>query len=112
MKRRVITASKDNMLSTSGFSFDFTYQGDYDSGAIENVIYDTFEDQLGLEVVGIDFHSVDYSNVPEFSDQDISQCGVDFKHTRSYSEGAIIGAIDAGLASLGYELIGYDFYSL
>nr|DAJ50996.1 MAG TPA: hypothetical protein [Caudoviricetes sp.] len=112
MKRRIVTASKGNTPSTSGFSFDFTYQNDYDFKAIENVIYSTFEDQLGLEVVGVDFRSVDYSHVPEFADQNVSQCGVDFKHTGSYSEGAITGAIDAGLASLGYELIGYDFYSL
>lgn len=112
MKRRIVAASKGNMPLISGFSFDFTYQNDYDFKAVENVIHSTFEDQLGLQVVGVDFHSVDYSCVPEFADQNVSQCGVDFKHRGRYSEGAITGAIDAGLASLGYELIGYDFYSL
>lgn len=98
--------------AASGFSFDFIWEDDYDAQEIESVIYRVFQDDFNLEVFGIDFHSVDYEDIKEYSGENISQCGVDFAWEDDYPDGDIVNAVAAELQPLGYTLIGYDFYSL
>ena len=109
MKRYIRANSVQN---TSQLSFDFQYDGNYNEQEIESLIYDVLEHNMNLEILGIDFHSVDYEDIREFDGQDISQCTVDFRWLNDYPEESIVNSIDKGLASLGYNLIGYDFYSL
>lgn len=97
----------------SSYSFDFSYDEDYDMDEIEGMIYRIMEDEFGFEVIGgIDFRSVDYSNYPEFDGIDISQCGFDFSYISDYSDKEIDKAIAEGLVSLGYTMIGSEFYSI
>lgn len=96
----------------SGFSFDFIWKDDYDAQEIESVIYRVFQDDFNLEVLGIDFHSVDYGDIKEYAGENISQCGVDFAWEVDYPDGDIVNAVAEALQPLGYTLIGYDFYSL
>lgn len=96
----------------SGFSFDFIWKDDYDAQEIESVIYRVFQDDFNLEVLGIDFHSVDYEDIKEYAGENISQCGVDFAWEVDYPDGDIVNAVAEALQPLGYTLIGYDFYSL
>lgn len=97
---------------TSGFSFDFVWDADYDAQEIESAIFKVFEDEFNLEVKGIDFHSVNYADINAYAGMNVSQCGVNFLHDGDYPADDITTALDEELTSLGYELIGYDFYSL
>lgn len=109
-----VTSGKDITASssaTSGCSFDFTWEDDYDMQEIESAVVRAFESQ-GLDVIGTDFYSVDYSMYPGYDDYNISQCGVDFTWTDDYDSSALQEAIESEMAALGHEVIGMDFYSL
>lgn len=97
---------------TTGFSFDFTWKDDYDAQEIESVIYRVFQDDFNLEVLAIDFYSVDYDDIKEYAGKNISQCGVDFAWKDNYPDEDIAEAIAEALQPLGYTLIGYDFYTI
>lgn len=107
MKRVVSTET-----ITSGFSFDFVWEDGYDQEAIENAIYTVFEDMFDCEVIGIDFHSVDYSGYPEYNDKFVSQCSLDFRWSDDYDDKGIADAMKEEIAPAGYDMIGYEFYSL
>ena len=107
--RGTVTGSTQEV---SGFSFDFIWKDDYDAQEIESVIYRVFQDDFNLEVLGIDFHSVDYEDIKEYAGENISQCGVDFAWEVDYPDGDIVNAVAEALQTLGYTLIRYDFYSL
>lgn len=109
MKRYV---KSDSAQNTSQLSFDFQYDENYNEQEIQSLIYDVLEHTMNLEILGIDFHPVDYGDIREFDGQDISQCTVDFSWINDYPGESIVNSIDEGLTSLGYTLIGYDFYSL
>lgn len=96
----------------SQFSFDFSYEDDYDSSSIENALSSVFEDKYGFEILGVDFRSVDYSMYSEYADVNTSQCGVDFKWTQDYNDKAILRDVESALDSLRYPLIGCDFNSV
>lgn len=103
----------------SGCSFDFIWNldtGDYEPSEVEDDVVHAFEAMnIGCEVVGIDFESVDYSNFSDYSDLNdmISQCSIDFKWWGdSYDSKQIEQALTESLAADGYQLIGIDFYSL
>lgn len=101
-----------NSQVQSGFSFDFIWEGaDYDNAAIKDTIEDIF-DRLGLYVLGIDFESVDYSMYPEYADKNVSQCQVTFEWVNDYDDSEIIEMTEQRLATLGYEVIGTDFYTI
>ena len=117
MKRWIKSATEPNLQNsqervTSEFTFDFIYQEDYDSDEIESALYSIFEEDLNLEISGIDFHSVDYEDVREFDGNDISQCSVDFLHEGNYEESEICDRVFEELKLLGYEVIGYDFAAM
>lgn len=97
---------------TTGFSFDFTWKDDYDAQEIESVIYRVFQDDFNLEVLAIDFYSVDYDDIKEYAGKNISQCGVDFAWKDNYPDEDIAEAVAEALQPLGYTLIGYDFYTI
>lgn len=98
--------------AASGFSFDFVWDVDYNAQDIQAAIFKVFEDEFNLEVKGIDFRSVDYEDIKEYAGMNVSQCGVDFVHYGDYPADDITTVLDEELTSLGYELIGFDFYSL
>lgn len=101
-----------NSQVQSGFSFDFIWEGaDYDNAAIKDTVEDIF-DRLGLYVLGIDFESVDYSMYPEYADKNVSQCQVTFEWVNDYDDSEIIEMTEQRLATLGYEVIGTDFYTI
>lgn len=95
----------------SGYSFDFIHDGNYNEKAIREVIEDSF-DRMALELVGMDFESVDYSSYPDYADKCVSQCQVTFGWEGDYDGNAITDMIEQRLAQLGYEVIGNDFYSI
>lgn len=95
----------------SGFSFDFVHDGDYDEKAIEDVIENVF-DGLGLSVLGVSFEHVDYSDYPEYDDENVSQCQVNFDWETDYPQETITKMIEQRISELGYEVIGSDFYTI
>ena len=96
----------------SQFSFDFIYDGSYNEHKIEMIVNQVIEDKLGYEVNGIDFHSVDYSTVPDYADSDVCQCSVDFNHPDDYKDRIITTEIEDKMNAAGYEVIGSDFYAM
>lgn len=109
IKRPVIASVSNN---TSQLFFDFIYGDEYSQEQIESVIYSVLEGTFNLDVLGIDFRSVNYEGIKEFAGQNISQCGVDFAWSGDYDGDAIVEALSEELDALRYELIGSDFNSL
>lgn len=101
--KRYIKASYGE--ETSGFSFDFTFNGDYDANAIKSAVRNAFK-KFGCYVTAIDFYSVDYDSY-----DDVAQCGVDFEWSGDYSGDDIEREISSSMRSLGYRVIGNpEFY--
>lgn len=109
-KKRNIYSSEEIM---SQLSFDFAHDGYYSEADINSIIEDALAD-AGAEFVASSFDSVDYSNVPEWRDADISQVSADFTwyDDADYNADSITRSIEEGLTDLGYELVGIDFRSL
>ena len=112
--KRYIKATEE--LRTVGCSFDFINDGEYDYRELERAIEDAVQ-ELGYDTYGVDFRDVDYSNVPEYRDEIITQGGVDITSVedpgmQNYIEEDIKNAISTALDRFGYELIGIDFYSV
>lgn len=97
----------------SSCSFDFVYVSkDYENAYrtltdIANVTCQEF----GLEFIGSDIDSVDYSNYPEYADEEVGQFRFDFMSTESYPAEDLIDMIDEKAQRIGYQIIGYDFYT-
>lgn len=107
--KRMIKASH---MVTSGVSFDFVWDDDYDGQAISTAMEQAF-DELGLEMKGIDFYSVDYSMYPEYADKNVSQCGIDFDWEDDYDQDEVSTHIHEVMQFLGYEIAGEpDFYTI
>lgn len=111
--RKPVTASINQKdIVTSQCSFDFLYDTDYDEELVELAVEKAFEDTLGHEIEGIDIHSVDYSDIPEYADSDVSQCTVDFNHLGDYDSTAIVSALGDEMSQYDYSVIGVDFYAV
>lgn len=108
---KVASSTITSSSSSSGVSFDFIHDGDYDENTIENLLSAAFEN-LGLEITGIDFRSVDYSMYPEYAGCIVSQCGVDFSWVEDYNQKAVSDTIESVMSELGYEVTGTDFYTI
>lgn len=112
MKRYIKSATTSD-LYTTGISFDFISEGKiYPETKIKHDLTQALND-LGYDVLGVDFRDVDYSNYSDYANQNdnISQCGIDFTHFGEYSENQLTETIDLVLSEWGCELIGIDFYS-
>ena len=103
MKRYIRSAFE---MHTSGCSFDFDLGTTYDAKYVEDCVTDIFAD-MGLEVIGIDFRSVDYPRNKKYS-----QCGVDFQWKGNYSSSEIEDALIDFIDDEGGNFFGIDFYSL
>lgn len=104
MKRWVHAAtSKDEGIQTSICSFDFDLGDNYSGRHLEEKLTDLF-DSMDLEVIGVDFRSVDYPDGETYS-----QCGIDFNWKDYYNE----AEIEEGIANLiddeGGNFLGIDF---
>lgn len=94
-------------LHRSGCSFDFDLGPNYDGKFIEDAIFDIFAEG-GLDVVGVDFRSVDYPKGKVYS-----QCGIDFEWKGDgYDAEGIEEAISEFIDDEGGNFFGIDFYSL
>lgn len=101
-----INASEDADVEKSTCSFDFDAGDDtYSYDQMKSDLEDIFREQ-GLEVIGIDFRSVDYPDGVK------SQGGIDFEWKGDYDSYAIQDAIDSYITDLGFDFLGIDFYSL
>jgi hypothetical protein len=96
-------------LHTSTVSFDFVHDGDYDSHGIIDAVMDILR-SYGTNPLGGSFEEVDYSGYPEYANEIVSQCNVDFEWEDDYDADAIEDEI--GLSLLPYEVIGLEFRSL
>ena len=104
--KKWIHASKDNK-HLSGCSFDFDLGDAYDAKWMESVISDIFA-EFDLEVLGVDFRSVDYPSGKVYS-----QAGVDFQWSGDTYDGAgVEEEIDEFINDEGGNFFGIDFYSL
>lgn len=104
--KRVIKASA-SATHTSGCSFDFDLGDNYSSAYVEDAISEIF-DNFGMEVIGIDFRSVDYPGGKQYS-----QCGVDFKWSGdTYDADAVEEEIASFIDDEGGNFFGIDFYSM
>ena len=106
-----VYCSETSSKVVTGVSFDFIHDGQYDEQAIENALSNAFQ-QLGLELIGIDFRSVDYSMYPEYDGCIVSQCGADFSWVGDYDQNEVSNVIESTMAGLGYEVAGTDFYTI
>lgn len=104
-----VQASDD--IHMSQCSFDFVWDDDYDMNDIKDSV-ERVIDELGYEVTGIDFYSVDYSSYPEYANDNVSQCSFDFRWSNDYDSKSIESAIESVMTELGYPVIGIDFNSL
>ena len=121
MKRIIVKAKRPISAKTlmptrrmqSQLSFDFAHDGYYTDDDIERVV-DIALDAVGCELTGMDIHSVDYSDYPEYNDKVVSQCSADFTWDarRGYSAKIINEVLDEELAAIDYALVGIDFTSL
>ena len=101
---------KSSKQYASQCSFDFVHSGDYDYKEVYDAVWDAF-DAAGVEPTDIDFRSVDYSMYPEYASAIVSQCGVTFIWSGSYSETDIEDAVSDALSESGLEVIGIMFES-
>lgn len=105
--KRFIHANKNAEKHLSGCSFDFDIGKNYDAKRIEDVIFDIGA-ECGIDVVGVDFRSVQYPRNKEYS-----QCGFDFEwHGDNYNAKEIERAIEDFIDDEGGNFFGIDFYSL
>lgn len=97
----------------SQLSFDFVHDGYYTYDDIERIV-DIALDTCDCVLTGLDIHSVDYSDYPEYKDYSVSQCSADFEWDgrKGYSAKVIKEVLDEELSAIGYELVGIDFVSL
>ena len=112
MKKHFIVKANTNTTSVSQCSFDFSHHG-YDTRLTQKAIEEAFI-EAGVQPIGVDFRSVDYSQYHEYDNVDVSQCGVDFEWSglSTYYEEAIEDEGASALDSLGMELLGISFYSI
>ena len=104
---KVTGSSKGNKFKIkSQCQFDFDLGDDYDSDYVENAIVDIFSD-LGYDVDGVDFHSVDYPRGKQYS-----QASVDFIWKEDYDADAIEDALTNFIDDEGGNFLGIDFYEL
>lgn len=108
--KRYIRSSQTNV---SSLCFDFSYETSYDAKLLEDKLYELFEDELGFEILGIDFRHVDYSDVSDYANMNTSQCGCDFQWSSQhpYDEGVIVDKIDNILHACDCSLLGWDIGS-
>ena len=107
--KKVNSATDTNSeLHTSTVSFDFVHDGDYDSHGIIDAVMDILR-SYGTNPLGGSFEEVDYSGYPEYANEIVSQCNVDFEWEDDYDADAIEDEI--GIALLPYEVIGLQFHS-
>lgn len=108
-----VSCSTEFDVVMSQLSFDFIHYGNYVESKIEDAVYDALA-ASGCKFEASSFESVDYSNSPEFRDEDISQMSVDFTWDKyeGYDSESIMREIESRMWDLGYEVIGYDFRSL
>lgn len=105
-------AKKDIQVSQCSFDFiNVENPEDTRTQRMSRNIEHAFRD-AGVEPIGIDFRSVDYSMYKEYADKVVGQCSVDFEWSGSYSEEAIEEELASELDWMGYELIGISFNSL
>ena len=103
------TAVEANSKNLSQCSFDFDLGPDYDQDYIDNELTDIFED-LGAEVTGTDYHSVDYTL--EGDPRLYSQCTVDYVWHEPIDGDALEYAISELINDQGGNFFGLDVYSL
>lgn len=93
-------------VNTSTVSFDFIHDGDYDEHGIIDAVMDILR-SYGTNPLGGSIEEVDYSSYPEYADEMVSQCNVDFEWGDDYDADAIEDEI--GIALMPLEVIGVQF---
>lgn len=93
-------------VNTSTVSFDFIHDGDYDEHGIIDAVMDILR-SYGVNPLGGSFEEVDYSDYPEYANEMVSQCNVDFEWEDDYDADAIEDEI--GIALMPLEVIGVQF---
>lgn len=92
--------------NTSTVSFDFIHDGDYDEHGIIDAVMDILR-SYGTNPLGGSIEEVDYSDYPEYANEMVSQCNVDFEWEDDYDADAIEDEI--GIALMPLEVIGVQF---
>lgn len=95
----------------SQVSFDFIYPRDYSYGRVTRIAMDVLN-QSGVTAVAADVDSVDYSGYPEYEDENVAQCTVDFKWTGTYHPEIIQSSLEEAFEEMDYQIIGFDFRAL
>lgn len=93
-------------VNTSTVSFDFIHDGDYDEHGIIDAVMDILR-SYGTNPLGGSIEEVDYSSYPEYANEMVSQCNVDFEWEDDYDADAIEDEI--GIALMPLEVIGVQF---
>ena len=96
---------------TSQVSFDFIYPRDYSYGRVTRIAMDAL-DQSGVTAIAADIDSVDYSGYPEYEDENVAQCTVDFVWTGTYDSEIIQSSLEEAFEEMDYQIIGFDFRAL
>ena len=104
--KKINSATNVSDVNTSTVSFDFINDGDYDGNAIIDSVMDILR-SYGTNPLGGSFEEVDYSGYPEYANEIVSQCNVDFEWEDDYDANAIEDEI--GIALLPLEVIGVQF---
>ena len=105
MKKWIYASTKKRHLS--GCSFDFDLGDSYDGDYMEEVLSDIFY-EFGLNVIGVDFRSVDYPGNKVYS-----QAGVDFEWSGdTYDAKGLENEISEFINDEGGNFFGIDFYSV
>lgn len=112
MKRIIRAESKLGQRHVSCLSVDFAWDDDYDVNEVENCIEGSI-DAAGHECTGIDIHSVDYSDYPEYADTNVSQVTADFSwYGEDYDSDELAQSIDEALYEIGLEPLAISFDSI
>lgn len=104
--KRINSSSNVSNVNTSTVSFDFVNDGDYNGHAIIDAVMDILR-SYGVNPLGGSFEEVDYSGYPEYADEIVSQCNVDFEWEDDYDADGIQNEIEVSL--IPYEVIGVQF---
>lgn len=114
MKRYIKSSLASSEPQVSGCSFDFIYS-DRDYADVYADIVDVVEsvcNDFGLDLIGTDADSVDYSDYTEYANKDVGQFSFSFAWTDSYPAEDLMRAMSRELGEVaGVEIIGYDFHS-
>ena len=96
----------------SQVSFDFIYPRDYSYGRVTRIAMDALNQSGGVTAVAADIDSVDYSGYPEYEDENVAQCTVDFVWNGTYDAEIIQSCLEQAFEEMDYQIIGIDFRSL